>query len=41
MIDPPPSATIRSPTSADNRNGPEVEVDDSIEELSVTALSDS
>ena len=42
MIDPPPSATIRSPTSADNRNGPlRLRLTTASNSFSVTELSDS
>ena len=42
MIDPPPSATIRSPTRADNRNGPlRLRLTTASNSFSVTELSDS
>src|SRR5882757_2179556 len=42
MIDPPPSATIRSPTRVDNRNGPlRLRLTTASNSFSVTALSDS
>ena len=42
MIEPPPSATIRSPTSADNRNGPlRLRLTTASNSFSVTEPSDS
>ena len=40
MITPPPPATIRSPTSADNRKGPlRVQVDHQSNSFSLTSVS--